>query len=83
MSLHSISGHHVGVLLVIFVVLDPQISYSSLLADCGGDLSIKSHLEIVKDQLSQCYHEQYICGISHLAPACSITVNFIYIPAKG
>ena len=69
-------------LLVIFIVLDPQISYSGLLADCGGDLS-KSHLEIAKDQLSQCYCEQYICDTSHLASACSITVNFVYIPAKG
>ena len=47
-------------LLIIFVVSDLQISYSCLLADCGGDLSIKSHLEIVKDQLAQRYREQYI-----------------------
>ena len=71
-------------LLVIFVVLtlDPRISYSGLLADCGGDLS-KSHLEIVKDQLSQRYRKQYIHDTSHSASACSIAVNFVYIPAKG
>ena len=47
-------------LLIILVVLDPQISYSGLLADCGDDLSIKSHLELVKGQLVQHYREQYL-----------------------
>ena len=66
MSLHSISGHLVGVfilrfhLLIILVVLDLQISYSGLLADYGDNLSIKSHLELVKGQLVQCYCEQYL-----------------------
>jgi hypothetical protein len=47
-------------LLIIFEVLDPRISYSGLLADCGDDLSIKSHLELIKGQLAQCYCEQYV-----------------------
>ena len=47
-------------LLIILVVLDPRISYSGLLADCGDDLSIKSHLEFVKGQLVQRYREQYL-----------------------
>jgi hypothetical protein len=48
-------------LLIILAVLDPRISYSDLLADCGDDLSIKSHLELVKGQLVQRYREQYLC----------------------
>ena len=48
-------------LLIILVVLDPRISYSGLLADCGDNLSIKSHLELVKGQLVQHYCEQYLC----------------------
>jgi hypothetical protein len=51
-------------LLIFLVVLDPRIFYSGLLADCGDDLSIKSHLELVKGQLVQCYREQYL----HNAP---------------
>ena len=47
-------------LLITLVVLDPRISYSSLLADCGDNLSIKSHLELVKGQLVQHYREQYL-----------------------
>ena len=46
--------------LIVFVVLDPQISYSGLFADCGNDLSLKSHLELIKSQLVQCYREQYV-----------------------
>ena len=42
-------------LLIILVVLDLRISYSGLLADCGDNLSIKSHLELVKGQLVQRY----------------------------
>ena len=65
MGLCSISRHH-GVfilhfyLLITFIVLDPQISYSSPLADCSDDLSTISHLEPVKGQLVQHYHEQYM-----------------------
>jgi hAT family C-terminal dimerisation region len=47
-------------LLIILVVLDPRISYSGLWADCCDDLSIKSHLELVKGQLVQHYCEQYL-----------------------
>jgi hypothetical protein len=47
-------------LLIFLVVLDPRIFYSGLLADCGDDLSIKSHLELVKGQLVQRYREQYL-----------------------
>jgi hypothetical protein len=47
-------------LLIAFVVLDPRISYSGLLSDCGDDWSLKSHLELIKSQLAQRYHEQYM-----------------------
>ena len=46
--------------LIVFEVLDPRISYSGLLADCGDDLSLKSHLELIKSQLAQRYREQYM-----------------------
>jgi hypothetical protein len=48
-------------LLIVFVVLDPWISYYGLLADCSDDLSLKSHLELIKSQLAQRYREQYMC----------------------
>ena len=96
MSLCSIFGHLVGVflilhfyLLIILLVLNPWISYSSLLADCSDDLSVKSHLELVKGQLVQCYCEQYL----HDAPpptkqqpvmlACNAAVNIFHIHSKG
>ncbi|KIM78646.1 hypothetical protein PILCRDRAFT_55234, partial [Piloderma croceum F 1598] len=33
-------------------LLDPRISYQGLLADCGDDISLKSHLELAKECLT-------------------------------
>ena len=40
-------------------VLDPRISYSGLLADCGDDLDSHAHLESAKDQLHTRFHAKY------------------------
>ena len=45
---HSSIIHH---LTNKFIVLDPQISYSGLLADCGDDLDAHAHLEKAKEDL--------------------------------
>jgi hypothetical protein len=77
MSHHIIFGLRVRVssLLVanIFLVcplsvLDPRISYQGLLADCGDDLSLKSHLKLVKERLKARYREQYMPKAPTTAP---------------
>lgn len=47
-------------LISSFSVLDPRISYQGLLADCGDDISLKSHLELAKERLKNRYREQYM-----------------------
>jgi hypothetical protein len=70
MTHHIIHGHHVSEEIPISdyllshsksTVLDPRISYQGLLADCGDDVSLKSHLELSKEQLAAQFQEQYIC----------------------
>ena len=43
----------------MFVVLDPWISYSGLLADCGDDLKAHSHLEATKTHLHNHFCANY------------------------
>ena len=49
-------------------VLDPRISYQGLLADCGDDISLKSHIELAKEHLTTCYQEQYMPQAPTTAP---------------
>jgi hypothetical protein len=51
-----------------FSVLDPRISYQGLLADCGDDISLKSHLELAKERLTARYREQYMPQAPTTAP---------------
>jgi hypothetical protein len=46
-------------LIYLMAVLDPQISYHGLLADCGDDISLRSHLDLSKDRLHAFYREHY------------------------
>lgn len=46
--------------LTLTLVLDPRIGYQGLLADCGDDTSLQSHLELAKDRLAQRYRDQYL-----------------------
>ena len=47
------------ILLTKLVVLDPQISYSGLLTDCGDVLEVGSHLEAAKTHLHNHFHAKY------------------------
>ena len=44
---------------MIFVVLDPQISYSGLLADCKDKTDARANLELCKEQLHTHFCEVY------------------------
>jgi len=46
-------------LLTSSLVLDPWISYSGLLADCGDDLDAHTYLETTKECLHAHFHAKY------------------------
>ena len=46
-------------MLIDSSVLDPRISYSGLLADCGDDLEARAHLESSKERLHAHFHAKY------------------------
>ena len=90
MSHHIISGLHVSnllsfvaiILLGHLLVLDPHILYQGLLADCGDDISLKSHLELAKERLKACYCEQYMPKLSTIAPQPSTPQSSSHLPQK-
>ena len=43
----------------VMPVLDPQISYQGLLADCEDDILLRSHLDQSRDRLHTFYREHY------------------------
>jgi len=47
-------------LLKLNTVLDPQIGYEGLIADCGDDVMLQQHVEDTKDQLRQYYQDKYV-----------------------
>jgi len=46
-------------LLTSSLVLDPRISYSGLLADCGDDLDARTYLETTKERLHAHFRAKY------------------------
>ena len=68
MSPRTTSGLHLSnssllatiFLISLFSVLNPCISYQGLLADCGDDIWLKSHLKLAKERLKNHYREQYM-----------------------
>lgn len=46
-------------MLTSLLVLDPRISYSGLLADCGDDLDAHAHLEVTKEHLHAHFRAKY------------------------
>ena len=68
------------ILLGHLLVLDPHISYQGLLADCGDDISLKSHLELAKEHLKVHYHEQYMPKLSTITPQPSTPVILTSAP---
>jgi len=57
---------HMSYILLLYItllinssVLDPQISYSGLLADCGDNFEAHAHLESSKERLHTHFHAKY------------------------
>ena len=57
--------------LTSLLVLDPQILYSGLLADCGDDSDARSHLETTKEHL----HAHFCAKYNKPPPAASALVT--------
>src|SRR5882762_7390442 len=56
--LHFVTMQY-NTLLTSSLVLDPQISYSGLLVDCGNDLDACVYLESTKECLHACFCAKY------------------------
>ena len=61
-------------MLTSSLVLDPRISYSGLLADCGDDLDAHTYLETTKERLHAHFHGKYDKPL--LAPAAPVASTF-------
>jgi hypothetical protein len=62
-------------ILKLNTVLDPQIGYEGLIADCGDDVTLRQHVEDTKDRLRQYYQDKYVTPIP--APAAQPAVTEI------
>ena len=66
----------------LITVLDPRISYEGLLADCGDDYTMQSHLDNAKDQLRQYYQDNYLAKSASVAPQPAVVETFSGSPQK-